>query len=293
MEVVVNDAGSTDGTQDAIRSFAKQRGNLRLIVKKANRSAGRNIAIRAAKGNLVACVNSDTELEPDCLERLVRRLVNSPVNVGGVGGFQAKPRGWRARSIWASPRLAELTEVNHPGDGPVEVPNLPCECLVWKREALEQAGMFDEKLNWGEDPELHARMRRLGWKLLAEPEAHYNHMYKTGLREFWKQQAGYAGGARTLEKKTPGQVDEIVPPMTRLVLRAAPLAALAVLLALWVNLVLGVLIITAGVLAAAIVQSGRGLLYAIRTLDAPLLAGLLLYSTVRLAAGASGWWGAR
>jgi len=43
----------------------------------------------------------------------------------------------------------------------VETHSVSCECGIWRREALPE-GLFDERLNWGEDSEFHHRMRKNG-----------------------------------------------------------------------------------------------------------------------------------
>jgi N-acetylglucosaminyl-diphospho-decaprenol L-rhamnosyltransferase len=76
-EVIVVDNGSTDGSADAI---AQQFRQVRLIRNADNRlySHGNNQGAFAARGEFVCTLNSDTEVRPGALDRLVDFLRSSP-----------------------------------------------------------------------------------------------------------------------------------------------------------------------------------------------------------------------
>src|SRR5512141_173608 len=67
-EVIICDGGSTDNTIDLLR--AERRFPLRVIERPgANISQGRNIAIAAASGEIIACVDAGVRLDPKWLEK--------------------------------------------------------------------------------------------------------------------------------------------------------------------------------------------------------------------------------
>ena len=72
-EVVVVDGGSTDGTIEVLDRWAGGgRLPLRILVHPgANISAGRNAAIAAASGPIIAVTDAGVRLEPDWLKELV------------------------------------------------------------------------------------------------------------------------------------------------------------------------------------------------------------------------------
>ncbi|BAY20650.1 family 2 glycosyl transferase [Calothrix sp. NIES-2100] len=72
IEVIVVDDASTDNTLEVVRSFTDER--LKVFVNPENLGAGgtRNRAIKEAKGNWIAVLDSDDWYAPERLERLVQ-----------------------------------------------------------------------------------------------------------------------------------------------------------------------------------------------------------------------------
>src|SRR5919197_1364958 len=70
-EVVACDGGSRDGTVELLR--AERRFPLRVIESPgANISRGRNLAIAAATGDVIACTDAGVVLDPHWLEQITR-----------------------------------------------------------------------------------------------------------------------------------------------------------------------------------------------------------------------------
>ena len=95
-EVVVCDGGSTDGTPATLHAWAAL-GRLPMQVLSepgANISAGRNAAIAAATGEIIAVTDAGVRLEPDWLEALVAPFEQQEKRFVAVvsGWFVAAPQ---------------------------------------------------------------------------------------------------------------------------------------------------------------------------------------------------------
>lgn len=84
-EIVVADGGSQDESLELVRTFARRLPLVILAVPGANIAQGRNAAIRAATGDVIASTDAGVRCEPDWLECLVRHF-DDP-GVAAVAGF--------------------------------------------------------------------------------------------------------------------------------------------------------------------------------------------------------------
>lgn len=199
IEFVIVDAGSTDGTVEVAKKYSERVPKLKIMVEPGcNISKGRNLGIRETKGRYILTFNSDVRLEKNCVEELLRVLMEHP-EAGGVAGMQIFPEGQNfvARCVYFIPGMAQVSLITTPAlkeRDIVETHSVPCECGVWRREALPE-GLFDEKIQWGEDSEFHFRMMKSGWKIYGTKRARFEHFYKNSVRKFWRQQVAYGYGA--------------------------------------------------------------------------------------------------
>src|SRR5258705_12845087 len=85
-EIVIVDGGSHDNTVAIIQSYA-DRLLLRVLVEPGcNISQGRNRAIAAAQGDVIAVTDAGVEVAPDWLEKITCPLVED-TSCHVVGGF--------------------------------------------------------------------------------------------------------------------------------------------------------------------------------------------------------------
>src|SRR5262249_34486014 len=112
-EVVIVDGGSRDHTVAVIQSYADKLPLNVLVEPGCNISQGRNGAIAAARGDIIAVTDAGVELAPDWLEKLTRPFVDdSAVQVTG-GFFNAEAT--TAFELAMGATVLPLVDEIHPG----------------------------------------------------------------------------------------------------------------------------------------------------------------------------------
>ena len=149
LEIIVVDDGSTDRTPEVARAQP----DVRLFEQPNGGPAqARNRAIINARGEFIACLDSD-DLWPDgMLAHLVDALRRDP---------QADVvRGW--------PQLARLGTGDDDGfeGNPLEGFPYYITGSVFRRRVFDRVGLFDPELRFGEDTDWFARARERGVKVL-------------------------------------------------------------------------------------------------------------------------------
>jgi glycosyltransferase involved in cell wall biosynthesis len=158
--VLVNDGSpDTEALEQAIRSY----GERLIYIRQENRgpSGARNTAIRAARGKYIACLDSDDIYLPEHLARLVPLLEGEALDLVYSDSHFMKDGMHVGRSFERQPQ--------HP---PVTFEKLLTEdcavttsAAVASRQAMIDAGLFDERYRRCEDFDLWVRMSFRGAKM--------------------------------------------------------------------------------------------------------------------------------
>jgi len=192
-ETIVVDNGSRDGSVEMLRETFR---NVQLIQPGENTgfSRGNNIGIEASSGQYVLILNPDTEALPGSIARLVQYMEAHPtVGVAGPqllnedGSVQSSRRRFPSlmtaffESTWLQPlaprgmlRWYYMLDIDDSAETAVDW--LQGAALLVRREAINDAGMFDERFfMYSEELDWQRRMKAAGWNIIYLPSAKIIH----------------------------------------------------------------------------------------------------------------------
>jgi glycosyltransferase involved in cell wall biosynthesis len=222
-EVVIVDGGSRDGTQAAVMGYA---GRLPLKLQEArgaNISRGRNLAIAAAAGPLIASTDAGVRLSPQWLEKLTAPWSAVPAQgnrtIGGIGDVTgAKATGGAgtdmrhdanaiplaaagffvadAKGVFQTAMAATVLPLVDEIDPSRFLPS--SRSVAFTKDAWAHAGGYPEWLDYCEDllfdfavnEQRPDQPTAFAWA----PEAVVHFRPRTSLRQFWTQYYRYARG---------------------------------------------------------------------------------------------------
>jgi len=182
-EVIVVENGSTDGSLELLRA---EHPEVHVIVNERNEgfARGSNQGMRAARGEYVLLLNTDTEVAPDAIARLLDFLRTHP-GYAAVAPRLVHRDGSTQRTVQEFPSLKTALFFSTPlerwfpdsrelrryfmrdwdQESSRDVDQPPAAVLLLRRSVLEQVGLFDEEL-WlfYNDVDLAKRIHAAGWK---------------------------------------------------------------------------------------------------------------------------------
>ena len=193
-EVVIADGGSRDNTVAVIREYEDRLPLKVFAAPGANISQGRNAAIRAASGQIIAVTDAGVRCDPDWLERLIAPfdqisnrqspIVNPQI---GAGFFHSDPQTVFELAMGATV-LPEAREVNPQTYLPSS------RSVAFRKEAWEAVGGYPERLDYSEDVVFDLRLRERYGPFVFAPEAIVHFRPRGSLRVFARQYYLYARG---------------------------------------------------------------------------------------------------
>jgi succinoglycan biosynthesis protein ExoA len=207
-EILVADGESTDQTREVVEALQEEYPNLRLLRNPQRwSSAGRNAAVRAARGDLIVLVDGHCELEgPNYLADLVEAFRRSgadcvgrpqPLDVTDATVLQEAIAAARAS------RLGHHPDSHIWSDREGFVPPQSV-AVAYRREVFERVGLFDETFDACEDVEFNERVARAGLRCFFTPRVRVRYHPRGTLGGLFRQLVRYGRGRIRLSRKHPG-----------------------------------------------------------------------------------------
>jgi glycosyltransferase involved in cell wall biosynthesis len=186
-QVVIVDGGSTDDTVEQIESYRDLLPITLLVREGSNISQGRNEAVRAGKGNIVASTDAGVRLAPQWLEELTRPLQEDSTIDVVSGFFLPDPQSPFETAMGAT--VLPVEDDVHPDSF------LPSSrSVAFRKEAWEKAGGYPEWLDYCEDLVFDFALLDAGCQFLFAPRAVVHFRPRSSLGAFWRQYFQYARG---------------------------------------------------------------------------------------------------
>ncbi len=186
-EVIITDGGSRDQTVAILREY-ENRLPLKILAEAgANISAGRNRAIAAASGEIIAVTDAGVTLTDDWLEQITQPLIDDPV-LEVVGGFShADPH-----SIFEAALGATTLPLADEVDAATFLPS--SRSVAFRKTAWISAGGYPEWLDYCEDLIFDLRLREIAAPTVFQAGALVYFRPRQSLSAFYRQYYLYARG---------------------------------------------------------------------------------------------------
>ncbi|MGI8458467.1 MAG: glycosyltransferase family 2 protein [Propionibacteriaceae bacterium] len=229
LEVVLAVGPSRDRTAQIAAQIEATHPNVRVVANPAGKTPNAlNVAIAAAKHDLIVRVDGHGELTPNYIARAVEILAETgAVNVGGVMDAQGET-SFESAVAWAyTSRLGLGGSKFHLAESPAG----PAETVflgVFRREALRAVGGFDETMHRAQDWELNHRLIAAGGLVWFSPELRVTYRPRPSLKALIGQFYSTGQWRREVVRRLPDTASPryLAPPVATAGIVAGTLAGL-------------------------------------------------------------------
>jgi glycosyltransferase involved in cell wall biosynthesis len=198
LEIIVVDGNSTDATMEIVSKYP-----VKIVTEeKLGVNVARNTGIKNSSGEIIIFTDHDCVVPENWVKEIVKNFRDP--SVGCVGGKVLRYNNdslslYADESIVPVMRIFEndlvISKIRSPFCYPVG-----CNFAV-KREAIEKAGLFDERFKYGFDElEFAERICNKGYKIVLTPNITVQHKHRSTLSELLRQTFRYGEGGGLLSK---------------------------------------------------------------------------------------------
>src|ERR1700734_2861099 len=203
LQVVLAVGPSADRTEQIARDLATKEPRITVVANPTGRiPAGLNAALRAARHQIIARVDGHALLPPGYVTTAVDALKQTgAADVGGVMAAAGVTRFGQAVAWGMTSKAGVGSAAFHIGGG--AGPTLSVYLGVYRRQAIEQAGGWDEGMLRAEDWELNYRIRAGGGVIWFTPELRVTYRPRASARTLVSQYFHYGRWRRVIVREHP------------------------------------------------------------------------------------------
>ena len=167
-EFVILDDASTDGSTQLLREWSRRDARIQLQEsrERLGLSGSSNAVVAKSQAKIVARMDADDVAHPDRLSRQLK-IIESRPEIAVIGtlcnGIDASGRVVRPRDRWRLVRRSSYVPFPHGS-------------AMFRREAFDAVGGYDEKAVRAEDQDLFSRMAAKG-RVVTLPDILYSYRY--------------------------------------------------------------------------------------------------------------------
>ena len=204
-EILVVDGGSSDGTADLVRRrFSNKHVRVKVLDNPGIRSsAGRNVGVRAAAGDVILFIDGHCTIPSHNL------LEDTAAILAQTGaGCLCRPQPLLAAS---ETHTGEVIAQIRSGQAEREMKS--CGFIdpvqggcAYRRDVFSRVGLFDENFDGCEDAEFNTRVRRAGIRAYADPRLAVHYQPRKDVRALFHQTVRSGRGYVRLLRKQTGSV---------------------------------------------------------------------------------------
>ena len=182
-EIIVVDDGSTDGTQELLRSGSIP-GVDRVILQERNQGKGAAVraGIQEATGDVVVIQDADLEYDPSEYEKLIQPILAGEADVVFGSRFLGSgPR--RILYFWHRFGNGVLTFVSNMLTN-LNLTDMETGYKMFRREVIQAITIEEDR--FGFDPEITAKVAQMGVRIYEVGIAYRGRTYAEGKKINWK-----------------------------------------------------------------------------------------------------------